>query len=653
MTDPLGTLTTYSYDEAGNRLSMVEDAGPGRLNRMTLYGYNAWGDVVSLTDPNGNVTRSEYDAARRLVATTSPGTTAAPAGVATANSYDAEGRLLKVEQSSAGTVLRTTSATWTPTGKPETATDANGNVTRYAYDLLDRQITLIDAMGRVTEFTYDSVSRPFETFNRAVKPTGAMLRQTWTPDGKLASLTDANGNTTRFEYDGFNRLKKTTYPDPVTGLAGTTEEYTYDGVDNMKTRKTRAGGTFTFDYDTLNRLTTKTSPSGPAVTYGYDLASRPTKVSDDSPPIAAAVPPGGGTVTYGTTYAYDSLNRPTKVEWNPAPAVTPPAAGTLVTFGHSYDKTNRHIGQTVDDSTWLAYPTGAPSATSYTADKLNRYSAVTGLTPSYDVNGNLTGDGTYTYGYDAENRMVTANGAGNSSTYTYDGRGWRKSRTVNGSVTISVTDTDNREVLEYDGSSGAILRWYAYGLGPNDVLNQMDVPSSQRNVLLPDLLGSIIGSFNWTGTLGKFSYGPYGSGNAGAFGFTGQRSDLTSAGLYYYRARHYSTVFGRFLQPDPIGYASGANLYAYVSNDPLNFVDSSGLARDLPALNYDNIVLAAGGDLKCVGSHCASGGDRGKTGAYFIRGRILCSNCAVKELGIQDEPGGVRIEILRPFELRR
>ena len=379
MTDPLGTLTTYSYDEAGNRLSMVEDAGPGRLNRMTLYGYNAWGDVVSLTDPNGNVTRSEYDAARRLVATTSPVTTAAPAGVVTTNSYDAEGRLLRVEQSSAGTVLRTTSATWTPTGKPETATDANGNVTRYAYDLLDRQITLIDAMGRVTEFTYDSVSRPFETFNRAVKPTGAMLRQTWTPDGKRASLTDANGNTTRFEYDGFNRLKKTTYPDPVTGLASTTEEYTYDDVDNMKTRKTRAGGTFTFEFDTLYRLTKKTPPSGPVVTYAYDPASRPTKISDDS---------------------------------DPAPAVTPPAAGTLVTFGHTYDKTNRRIGQTVDDSTWLAYPTGAPSDTSYTNDKLNRYSAVTGLTPSYDANGNLTGDSTYTYGYDAENRMASAHRRG-------------------------------------------------------------------------------------------------------------------------------------------------------------------------------------------------------------------------------------------------
>ena len=135
---------------------MVEDAEPGRLNRTTLHGYDERGDVVALTDPNGNVTRSAYDARRRLFATTSPGTSAAPGGIVTTNSYDADGRLLRVQQSNAGTVLRTTSATWTPTGKPETTTDASGNVTRYAYDLLDRRVALTDAMGRVTRFTCDT-----------------------------------------------------------------------------------------------------------------------------------------------------------------------------------------------------------------------------------------------------------------------------------------------------------------------------------------------------------------------------------------------------------------------------------------------------------------------------------------------------------------
>ena len=603
ITDPMGTITTFTYDPAGNRLSMVEDTGPGRLNRTTLYAYDERGDVVSLTDPNGNVTRSQYDAGRRLVATTSPATSAAPGGIVTTNSYDADGRLLQVQQSSGGTVLRTTSATWTPTGKLATATDANGNVTRHEYDRLDRQVTLTDAMGRVTTFTYDAVSRPLQTLNPAIRkpasPTepAPLLTQAWTPDGKLASLTDANGNTTTFTYDGFNRLATTTYPDPVTGAAGSTETYTYDNVDNVLTRKTRAGATIAFGYDTLYRLTSKTPPSGPVVTYAYDLASRPTRTSDTSAPIAAAVPPGGSTVTYGTTYTYDALNRPIKVSWDPAPAVTPPAAGTLVTFGHSYDRTNRRIGQTVSDNTWLAYQAGAPSTTSYTADKLNRYSAVTGLSPSYDANGNLTGDGTYTYGYDAENRMVSAAGAGNSSTYAYDGRGWRKMRTVNGTTTVSVTDTDNREVLEYDGSTGTILHWYAYGLGPNGVLNQMNVPAAMRSAYVPDIQGSIVGTFNSAGVLAKSAYQAYGASAAPAipFAYTGQRID--EIGLSYYRARHYSAALGRFLQVDPAGYSTGSNLYAYIGNDPLNGIDPGGLAFERFKSSAIDLAQQAGGAI--------------------------------------------------------
>ena len=66
--------------------------------------------------------------------------------------------------------------------------------------------------------------------------------------------------------------------------------------------------------------------------------------------------------------------------------------------------------------------------------------------------------------YGAENRLVSAAGAGNTASYTFDAQGRRKTRTVNGTTTVSVTDAQNREVLEYNGSTGALLRWYAYGL---------------------------------------------------------------------------------------------------------------------------------------------------------------------------------------------
>ena len=206
---------------------------------------------------------------------------------------------------------------------------------------------------------------------------------------------------------------------------------------------------------------------------------------------------------------------------------------------------------------------------------------------TYDADGDLAGDGTYSYCYDAERRLTGILSAGTCASpttvvasYAYDAEGRRKSKTVGSSTTIYVTDAANREVLEYDGTTGAVGNWYAYAAGPNAVLNRMNVAGSSRQTLIPDIQGSIVGSLDAsTGTLTRTGYQPFGANpslSGGSFQYTAARFDPES-GFYYMRTRMYRTDWGRFTQPDLIGYAGGANLYAYVGNDPLNATDPLGL----------------------------------------------------------------------------
>jgi RHS repeat-associated protein len=140
------------------------------------------------------------------------------------------------------------------------------------------------------------------------------------------------------------------------------------------------------------------------------------------------------------------------------------------------------------------------------------------------------------------------------ATYAYDALGHRKSKTVGGTTTIYVTDAANRAVLDYDGASGAVQRWYAFGSGPNEVLSQMNVASNARSTFVTDIQGSVVGSLDSaSGATTKTGYQAYGeSGStAGTFRYTGARIDSETNGLYDFRARLYSPALGRFLQSDP------------------------------------------------------------------------------------------------------
>jgi RHS repeat-associated protein len=144
-------------------------------------------------------------------------------------------------------------------------------------------------------------------------------------------------------------------------------------------------------------------------------------------------------------------------------------------------------------------------------------------------------------------------------------------------------------IAEYDGA-GTMLARYVHGPGPSAGSGQaIDQPlvrydgsgTSNKQSLHADERGSIAAlSYGspYAPTINRYDeYGKPQAGNIGRFQYTGQMW-LGEAGAYHYKARAYSPTFGgRFLQTDPIDVEGGINLYAYVGNDPVNWVDPLGL----------------------------------------------------------------------------
>jgi RHS repeat-associated protein len=195
---------------------------------------------------------------------------------------------------------------------------------------------------------------------------------------------------------------------------------------------------------------------------------------------------------------------------------------------------------------------------------------------AYDLNGNLTSDGSDTYTWNARDEL-TAIGGSTSATFAYDALGRRRAKTVSGTTTDFLYDGWS---LVQELSGGSPTANLLGGTGIDEILTRTDGTGTMS--FLADPLGSNVALADSNGTVQtSYTYDPFGQATVtgaatnNSVTFTGRESDGT--GLMFYRARYYDPRRQRFLEGDPVGFGGGSvNLYTYVNNRPTMLTDPTG-----------------------------------------------------------------------------
>lgn len=553
--DALGRETAFLYNSLGNNIATVL---PDLSKDQKEYDFS--GMLKSYKDRNGLINLYNRDIAGRIIGSQLDKTqldvnlTIEGADFSMFK-FDSLGRLIQAENdfnicqylyNSLGWLQKETSATkpflggvatqpfvtvrsYNDNGTLTNITYPSGRQLEYGLDILDR-ITKIEQKSKGNNFTGNNSTANNYTI-ASIEYEGLQRK----------SLKRANNIHTEYNYDFGGRMVGIKHLSLGNSLL--TIQFLYDSVGNMRQKAELANGlqlTKGFDYDELHRLKNVNTDN---VALIQDL----TNIQPSSIQLPYPIPNTQGIID-GLVNPIGNLEK----------------KYTLDSVG------NRKVVRQV-----------ATADVNYSVNALDQYTQIEGQLFAYDKNGNLIEDPQSEYRYDANNRLTSVwnKGTGlNIMSYQYDAFGKKVVESQNGTTKQYIYSAIN-PIEEYENT--VLKSTNVLDMGMDNFI-QINT-NSQDLYLLSDLVKSTRLVLNGNQIEDFYNYDEFGAiiGQnpvSGQYLFQGKKW-INEIGKYDYLTRFYDPALGRFQQRDLKGYADGTNLYAFVRNNPLNWIDPFGTER--------------------------------------------------------------------------
>lgn len=561
-----GITTTYETNAAGQVFATVYSDG---TPAVTNY-FDRLGRVTNIVSGTESQFLTYSESGRVLLETNTSGPLA---GFSLAHGYDSLLRRTSL------TVRSNTTALYSPTyaydSRSSRLTNAVDGAYSATYDYLANSPMVSQITFRSNSVTAMTTTKQYDYLNRLLRissvpsaDTAVSFDYLYNDANQRTRRTDPDGSYWLYEYDKLGQLAsgKHYWPDG-TPVAGQQFEYAYDDIGNRTSTKEGGDATgaglrsATYGANALNQYTNRTIPAAADV-LGIAHASSTVTVNDQTP------------------------YRKGEYFWKEL----------------SINNASAAIWQGVTNIAWLTGTTNTNTGSIFLPKTPEVF--------SHDADGNLTNDGRFFYTWDAENRMLKAEGLSSSPTsskrkveWAFDPKGRRvRQITSDGSSGSYVVTEDLKFVYdgwacaaELNATNNTLIRTYLWGLdlsgsmvGAGGVggLLAMNSTISGASFHGYDGNGNVVTLVSSAGAKpASYEYDPFGrtlrsSGtpaNDNSYRFSTKRVDAsTDFALYEYRT--YSPSVGRWLSRDPIGEVGGQNVYGCVRNDAISKLDRLGLA---------------------------------------------------------------------------